>query len=336
MTPAEFPPPAAATVAVVPVAVPIAVAAEPGPPRVEPSRAETLLARVMFALAAVDLLLMAGLVHRAREPQVTAWELQVLSVGLGALWPVFAAEAVVGLFRRAPDRPVRPAVLRALLVVFFPPFRMASADPRTGLVWLPRLGWQRPGKELYQRIDRAFGGPMILVALLILPVLGLEYFRAEQVKNDPDLALALHVGTAVIWVAFATEFVLESSVHPKPARFLKERWLDLAIVILPALEVILTRVVDAAPLARLLRLGRALSPEQLGAVNKAYRLRGVVMKGWQAFLLVGGVNRVLGNADAVRLRAVEAEIAELEERLADLRKEAEGLRAKAAPAGGGE
>lgn len=316
-----------------PAAAAPVVVAPPGPPPT-PTRAETHLARAMFALAALDLLLLAGLVHRAREPEVTPLELEVLSIGLGALWPVFAAEAAVGLARRGPGRPLRPAALRALLVLFFPPFRMASADPRTGLVWLPRLGWQPPGKELYGRIDRGFGGPMILVALLILPVLGVEYFQAERVKNDPRLALALHIGTAVIWVAFATEFVLESSVHPRPLRFLKERWLDLAIVLLPALEVILTRVVDAAPLARLLRLGRALSPEQLTALNKAYRLRGVVTKGWQAFLLIGGVNRFLGNADAVRLRAVEAEIAELEERLADLRKEAEGLRARAEPAGG--
>lgn len=323
MTPAD--PPAPAAVALAPV-----VAAEPGPPP-EPTRAETLLARVMFAFAVVDLLLMAGLIHRAREPQVSDFELEVLSIGLGTLWPIFAGEAVVGLFRRSPGRPLGPVLWRAVLVLVFPPYRMASADPRTGLVWLPRLGWQTPGKDLYNRIDRAFGGPMILVALLILPVLGLEYFRAEQVKDDPRLALALHIGAAVIWVAFATEFVLESSVHPKPLRFLKERWLDLAIVLLPALEVILTRVVDAAPLARLLRLGRALSPEQLTAVNKAYRLRGVVMKAWQAFLLIGGVNRVLGNADAVRLRAVEAEIVELEERLADLRKEAEVLRGKAEP-----
>ncbi|MBX9628716.1 MAG: hypothetical protein K2X82_33290 [Gemmataceae bacterium] len=308
--------------------LPVAVVAEPGPPP-DPTRAETLLARVMFALAALDLLLTAGLVHRAREPGVTALELEVLSIGLGALWPVFAAEAAVGLVRRGPGRPLRPGVLRAVLVLLFPPFRMGSVDPRTGLVWLPRLGWERPGKDLYNRIDRAFGGPMILVALLILPVLGIEYLQAERVKNDPDLALALHIGAAVIWVAFATEFVLESSVHPKPLTFLKQRWLDLAIVVLPALEVILTRVVDAAPLARLLRLGRALSPEQLTAVNRAYRLRGLMMKGWQAFLLVGGVNRFLGNAGAARLRAVEAEIAELEDRLAELRKEAEGLRAKA-------
>lgn len=324
MTPAD--PPAAALV------LAVAVPADPGPP--VPTRAAAVLARVMFALAALDLLLMAGLVHRARETHVSQLELEVLSVGLGALWPVFLVEAAVGLVRRAPARPLRPGVLRALLVGLFPPFRMGSADPRTGLIWLPFLGWNPPGKELYARIDRGFGGPMVVVALLILPVLGFEYFRAEQVAADPWLALALHVGAAVIWVAFALEFILESSAHPRPGRFLKERWLDLAIVVLPALEVILTRVVDAAPLARLLRLGRAVSPENVTALNRAYRLRGVVMKGWQAFVLIGGVNRLLGNVDAKRLAAVEAEIADLEERLADLRKEQAELRAKLEPAAG--
>src|SRR5262249_19674588 len=138
----------------------------------------------------------------------------------------------------------------------------------------------------------------------------------------------LHLGVAVIWVAFATEFVLESSAAPDPLAHAKERWLDLAIVVLPMLEFVLTKWVDAAPLARLLRLGRALSPEQLGGLARVYRLRGLVTKSWQAFLLLGGVGRLLGNADARRLRAVESEIADLEERLAELHKEADGLRAK--------
>lgn len=311
------------------VDVPVTIAVTTVPaPLPEPTPRATWLARVMFWLAAADLLLIAGLIHRAQQPQVTQIELNIMLVGLAVLWPVFLSEQMFGIVRRNRPRPLRPVVLRAVLVMFFPPFRMGTPDPRTGLTWLPRLGWQVPDKNLYTRIDRAFSGPMIVFALLILPVLGLEFFRAEQVRSDPNLALALHLSVAVIWVAFATEFILESSTAPKPIQHIREKWLDAAIVILPMLEFVLTKVVDAAPLARLLRLGRALSPEQITAMQRVYRLRGLLTKGWQSFLVLGGMNRLLGHAEERRLRVVEREIVDLEERLAELRSEAEELKEK--------
>ena len=258
-----------------------------------PTRFDTVRARFMFLLAFVFLLLIAGLVHRGTQKQVTQQELNIIYAGVLALWPVFVVEAVWGVVRRDRAKPLRPVLLRAFLVVLMPPWRMGQACPRTGLVWLPRIGWAQPGKELYKRVDRGFSGPMLLFAFLILPVLGFEYVRAEQVKNSPALALALHIGIAVIWVAFATEFILEGSVHPNFVKFIKERWLDAAIVILPMLEFILTKWVDAAPLARLLRLGRALSPEQLARMQQMYRLQGLMTKAWQAFLLLGGMGRLV-------------------------------------------
>jgi voltage-gated potassium channel len=294
-----------------------------------PAPRATWLAWAMFWLASVDLLLIAGLIHRAQQrDQVTPFELDVMMFGLAALWPVFLTEQMIGLFHRDRSRPLRPVALRAVLVAFFPPFRMGTPDPRTGLTWLPRLGWQVPDKALYTRIDRAFSGPMIVFALLILPVLALEFFHAEQVRTSPTLALVLHISISVIWVAFATEFILESSTAPKPMQHVREKWLDAAIVILPMLEFMLTKVVDAAPIARLLRLGRALSPEQITAMQRVYRLRGLLTKGWQAFLVLGGMNRLLGHAEERRLRVVEREIAEMEDHLTELRKEAEDLKEK--------
>ncbi|HUR53974.1 MAG TPA: hypothetical protein VMZ71_07575 [Gemmataceae bacterium] len=296
-----------------------------------PTRFDTVRARFMFLLAFAFLLAVAGLIHRAQQKQVTQGELNFIYSALLALWPIFVVEAVWGVARRDRAKPLRPVFLRALLVIVMPPWRMAQACPRTGLVWLPRVGWAEPSKELYKRVDKAFSGPMLLVAFLILPVLGFEYVRAEQVKSDPALALALHVSIAVIWVAFATEFILEGSIHPKTLTFLKERWLDAAIVILPMLEFILTKWVDAAPLARLLRLGRALSPEQIARMQQLYRLRGLIGKAWAAFLLLGGMGRLLGNRAEKRLKMIDEQIAALEEQIAELRKEAEEVRATLPP-----
>ena len=97
------------------------------------------------------------------------------------------------------------------------------------------------------------------------------------------------------------------------------------------LEFALAHWVNYAPLLRLLRLGKAISApqKQVGAMNRAYRMRGLMMKGWQAFLLLGGVRRLTGYSAAKRLAAVEEQIAAAEEVLAELRAEADALRKQA-------
>lgn len=282
---------------------------------------------VFFWLGVAYLLLIAGVIHRAVTPSVAEGELWAMSIGLLGLWPLFAVEAIVGVFQATRERR-RAVIWRAVLILLLPPYRIGRTHLVSGLAWFPRLGWVPVGKETLDRIDRGFGTPMLFVAILILPVLLLEYTQAEVVKESHGLSLALDIGVAVIWVAFALEFLLESSVAPKTGKYLKEKWLDAAIVILPMLEFALTRLVDAAPLARLLRLGRALSPEQIARMQRLYRLRGLMMKAWSAFLLLGGMRRIFGQNPEKRVRAIAERVAELEAELAELRKEAEELRAK--------
>jgi hypothetical protein len=284
----------------------------------------------MFALALAYLLVLAGLVHRATQSEVTQLELDLMHGTLVALWPVFVVEAGVAVIRRAPAVSLRTAALRALLVVLIPPMRLGWIHPATNAIWLPRLGWREPGKNLLRVLDRAFGGPMLLFAFLILPVLVMEYVHLIRTESSPLFALALDLSIALIWVAFALEFVIKVQAAPSSLGYMKDRWLDLAIVGLPTLEFVLKRWVDAAPLLRLLRLGRAVGPEQLGAMGKAYRLRGLMTKGWHAFLLLEGVSRMTGNTPAKRLRKVEDQIAELEDQIAELRAEADDLRKKIA------
>lgn len=293
-----------------------------------PTRLDTIRARCMFALGFVYLLLVAGLVHRATSKSVTQFELDGMFAGLALLWPVFVAEAIWGVCQRDRSKPRRPVLKRAILVMLMPPWRMALTDPRTGLMWIPRIGWQLPGKELFKRLDQAFAGPMVLFAFLILPVLGFEYVQREQMHELPALVLALDIGIAVIWVAFATEFIFKASAHPRPLRFAKERWLDVAIVVLPMLEFVLTKWVDAAPIARLLRAGRALNPEQIARMQRLYRMQGLATKAWHALLLLEGVARLLGQTPEKRLSKVEEKIADLQEEIKELEKDATYLRSR--------
>jgi hypothetical protein len=212
-----------------------------------------------------------------------------------------------------------------MLVWLMPPLRMAIRDARTGSIWVPRIGWQQPGKELSQRLEHAFAGPMLLFALMILPVLGLEYFRANHVRNTPELALALDISVSVIWMAFATELIFRAAAHPKPLAFTLDHWLDVAIVVLPVVEFFLERW-RMAPLLRLLRAGEALSPEQLARMERLYRLRGVATEGWHALMVMNFVTRLLGQTPEKRLKRIGERIAELEEQLSELRQDESSLR----------
>jgi hypothetical protein len=281
----------------------------------------------MFVLGFLFLIVMAGLLHRATTETVSLFELDVMSAGAALLWPIFIAEAAWQFHRRNRAKPRRPFIWRTILVCLMPPWRMALVDSRTGLIWMPRMGWVQPGKELFKRIELVFSGPMLLFAFLILPVLILEYVKSDEVKSNAALALVLDIGIAVIWVAFATEFVFKASAHPKPFKFAKDRWLDVAIVVLPMLEFVLWKWADAAPLARLLRLSRAISPEQLARMQRLYRLQGLATKAWHALLLFEGLARLLGQTPEKRLAKLEDRITELEEELAEVKKDAAIVRA---------
>jgi|SRR5262245_21357303 len=290
------------------------------------------LARVMFWLAFVHLVLLAGLVHRANHPEVTRTELRIIGYGLVILWPIIAAETWVAyLLRDRAVRPRRSTLARAVWITLLPPLRMGMPCPYTGRLWLPTWRWCERGKSLEDCLERAFYKPMLVFAVLILPVLALEVVRAEQIHSSRSLALAVHIGVSVIWMAFATEFAIRVSAARRPLKYCKERWLDLAIVIVPMLEFALTQLVDIAPLARLLRLSRAIGPEQLARMGQMYRLRGLIVKGWRAIVVLRLVAKLTGNRPEKQLRRLEMEIADAEMVLADLKAQAAELRERVGP-----
>jgi hypothetical protein len=291
------------------------------------------LAPLMFGLAFVHLLLLAGIVHRAHHKEAGILEIQVMAYGLLGLWPVIVLETWIAvLIRNRAARPLRSTVARALWITLAPPLRMGMPCPFTGRLWLPRWGWCERGKPLEDRLDRVFHKPMLVFAILILPVLALELTRVEEVRTSRSLALVLHVSVAVIWVAFAVELAVKVSAARRPFRYCKERWLDLAIVLLPMLEFILTALATAAPVARLLRLARAASPEYLARMGQIYRVRGLLMKGWRAVLVLRLIAKLTGNTPEKQLRKLEEQIADAEVALAELKAQADELRRQVRPA----
>ena len=196
-----------------------------------------------------------------------------------------------------------------------------------GRIWLPGLGWRRGGRRLQRQLERHFGVPMMVIALLIMPILIVEFFLKDQVAEYGWLRLFLHVGTGVIWFAFAAEFILMVSIAEKKIEYCKEHWIDLAIILLP-----LVSFLRSLSIARASRLSNLIRIQQLSNLARAYRLRGTALKAFRVLILFDLTERILHISDERRIRKMEQQLAEMEKQTRLLRQRITRLKLKASAA----
>lgn len=157
--------------------------------------------------------------------------------------------------------------------------------------------------------------PMLLITMLIIPVLLVEY-AFKDLPERPIVALSLHMMTALIWFAFAMEFILLLGVADKKLHYCKRHWVNLVIIILPMIAFF--RVL------RILRVGRLA---RLGKMLRAYRLRGFQMRALRVVMLFNLVERFLRERQPERyLKHLEARIVDKEQELEHLHCRAEEVR----------
>ncbi|MHC4948420.1 MAG: hypothetical protein ACYTG1_09185 [Planctomycetota bacterium] len=126
-----------------------------------------------------------------------------------------------------PEQPQRSVVVPRGMVLPPPP-------PGVRHVRVYRVGTVVADDDLRIRIDRFFHWPMIVLALLILPLLALEFWHPP-----PRLSFFWWVSTgglAVIWLAFLVEFVIKIAIAECRLEYVKRNWLDVVILLLPALR----------------------------------------------------------------------------------------------------
>ena len=243
---------------------------------------------------------------------------QWIAIGtMAVIWPIVAAEALYHLWIRPKDRLHRRMHAVSLACVICPSLRLCPriAEQRRR-VWLPGLGWRPPGRHLRRRLSRHFSGPMLGIALLILPVLVVEFLMKEQIARHTGLRVALHISTGVIWLAFAAEYIVMISVAEKKLDYMRKHWLDLAIILLPFFAFL--RSLQALRGTRLAQLAKL---PMLTKLVRAYRLRGTAIKAFRALLLLEAVQRWLTTNPARSLRRTEVALHAVrrEERLLRLR-----------------
>jgi len=275
--------------------------------------AATVIGIVMFYVALAFLLLTAFSLHHFNVEPVDPERGRLLGWMFAILWfPIFI-EAVAGYWRTGDYS--WGASGRLLLLWLVPPYRMALATyPGGNCHWLPIIGWQAGGRELEERLDRGFSIPMLFIALMILPILAIEMFGATYVTEYPMLGRVRDFGTSIIWLAFAFEFVIMSSVTPTKLRFLAKNWINLAIILLP-----LIAFLRGFQAARLLRLGRA------SKALRVYRLRGLGIRAWRGVLTLELIERMFFRKPQSRLARLRAKLADKEHDVTQLKHRIEHL-----------
>ena len=245
-------------------------------------------------------------------------------VGLLILWPIFIAEQIYCFTISDGIKDFRNCHPFWYAICLVPPLRICARNPRKdGNIWFPVLGWQIPNIFLQRQLERLTSVPMVCVALLILPVLGLQFLFGDNLSSYPLLRVILHIGTGVIWLAFATEFVLMVSVADNKVKYCKKHWLDLVIILLPLISFL-----------RTLQLLRASNMAKLGKVQyltkmvRVYRLRGVSMRALRAILLLEVVHRLLRISPQKRIESLESQYKEKLLELELLRQEIDELKVK--------
>jgi len=264
----------------------------------------------MFCASILFLLLTGAIVH-LKEGHLLNTRLGTgCLIGLALLYPFFVLELIVHY--AAGSRNLRQHFWYLLM----PIFRLCGRDHVNGThVWLPRLGWQKTNRSLEKQLARRFSIPMIIIALLVLPVVIMELFWAELIIDSPRLTFVLETATIWIWMAFVFEFVVMISVVDHKLAYCRKNWIDLAIVLLPLLSFM-----------RAARLGTAMQIKQLSRTARVYRVRGVALRTWRAFVTLDVLDMILRRDPSYRMEKLEEEISEKTDELDYLKSELSRLK----------
>lgn len=276
-------------------------------------RLDRILAWPMFSLALSTLALFAMLIYLGdleQKKTIVKYSLW----GLAILYPFFWIETLIHVC--IGSRFLKQHVWFCI----FPLTRIGCRDHVTGMqIWLPRLGWNEVNKQFERKLSRKFSIPMIAVALLVLPIIGMEYFYQETVAKNYGWRLVINISEAFIWASFTFEFVLMIMIVRAKVVYARKHWIDLAVILLPMLAFM-----------RMLRLSSAVRFNQISRTAKVFRLRGLAMRLWRAFVALEIIEMLIYRNPELRLERLEQKFEMKMEEVAFLRVDIQRLRERVA------
>ena len=278
----------------------------------EVSQLDRKLAVPMFLVALAFLLTTGALLHLTEGDLTSKLALWLIG-GLALLYLPVVAETV--LHYRAGSRNMKQHIWFLLM----PILRLCPRDHVDGdRAWVPMIGWRNTTKRLEHYLSRLFSGPMIIIALAVLPIVALEFFYADYIEASQFRKIAILTCSGFIWMAFVFEFVVMLAVVDKKLAYCKQNWIDLAIVLLP-----LVSFMGAA------RLGRLIKLKQLSRTAKIYRMRGLLLRSWRAVIALDVIDRLLRRTPEDKMQKLQKLIVEKEIEIDDLKSELERVRLRA-------
>lgn len=144
------------------------------------------------------------------------------------------------------------------------------APPGCRRIWLPVRGYLDVDDDIRKRVDRFFSVPMLTLALLVLPLLVVDYYISRGTDKEHWLTTVVLVSHVAISLAFAVEFGVKIWIAQSRFGYLGRNWIDLIIIILPFLRSI--RVFQT------FRMLRSLEAARVVQISRIYAMRGVGLK----------------------------------------------------------
>ncbi|MCA9017224.1 MAG: hypothetical protein KDA77_17965 [Planctomycetaceae bacterium] len=276
-------------------------------------KVDQFAAAPMFFGAVFFLAFFAGTLH-LNNVESPGLALDICNWCLFLLYPLFILEAVAHLALGSPRWKFN------LLYCLIPPLRICARDQMTGrAIWFPILAWREVNAEFREKIRKSFSAPMLVMALLVLPLFAVEHYWQKQIESSPILADMTALATGLIWFAFTLEFTVMISIEEKRLEYCRKNWIDLAVICLPMIAFM-----------------RALRLAQLTKTARVFRLKSLVMKLYRALLVLEVINRLLQRNPEKRIARLEVVLAEKEQEIEGIKAEiaflSEKIRLKSLPA----
>lgn len=245
------------------------------------------------------------------------WDWGFLRLALVLLYSLLLFEAALILLWIRKTETAAHVRKLVFLIVLCPPLRIAiSPQHALNWIWLPGKGWRRRRQALFETLEVRFALPMLAVALLIVPVILLEIFLHDLIVQQPLWVHAIHLLTAMIWFAFALEFLVLVSITEEKWQFARDHWVNALIIVLPLLAFLRMFV-----LIRFLKVGKVL---------QTVRLRVLFTRVYRIALLLNLLERILERRPRLYLRILrDRERRKLQE-LAEIRSRIEEIEARIA------
>lgn len=270
---------------------------------------------VLYFLSLVCLIAAAALVnllsHEGENIAVALFQSQVAFI-YGLLWVLFFIDffvLAILTYHHGNSRAKRE-IYGATLVLLFPPLKMGSSHLlKPELQWIPFLGWCYRNEGLLVHLKGKFSIPMILIALLILPILVIEWQFYEPVQEflNADLSFVLDMAQAFIWLAFAFEFILMVSISHEKMDYTQKNWIDLLIILLPFIAFVRT--------IRLIKIAR------LSQIARGYKLRGLLLKARQGLFFAGIFHKLLKVKPEFQLKSLKKKLEKNQKQREELEEE---------------